>query len=75
MLRYGSQEDIQKMFGTLHREVEALIQDIIEIVYYMRGAVQYRDMLYHMTYAERQMMADFLKDRIEHERKKLNPVY
>lgn len=63
------------MFGTLHREVEALIQDIIEIVYYMRGAVQYRDMLYHMTYAERQMMADFLKDRIEHERKKLNPVY
>lgn len=75
MLRYGSQEEIQQMFGTLDREIHSVIEDIIQIVYYMRGAVQYRDMLYHMTYAERQMMADFLKDRIEHESKRLNPVY
>lgn len=75
MLRFGAPEQIQKMFSDMEKQVRNIIEDIIQICYYMRGAVQYVDLMYRMTYAERSMVATFLNDRLEAEAKRINPVY
>ena len=53
---------------------EALIRSVIELVYFMRGSVQYDDMMWRTPF-ERDMFAEFIKDRMEKEAKKDFPVY
>lgn len=67
-LRTGTPEQIQEMFVILQRSSRELINQVIELVYFMRGGVQYDDMMYR-TPGERQIMAKFLEKMIEKESK------
>lgn len=62
------------MWARLEGEVKTLINELIELVYFMRGAISYDDML-HRTYVERQLVSEFLNTRLEAEGKKMNPNY
>lgn len=74
MLKTGTQEDKVKMFKQLTGEARALISTIIELVYYMRGAISYNEMM-EMSYPERQLVAEFIEKRLEHEKNNPYPVY
>lgn len=64
-----------KMFGRLRAEGKRIIENIIEISYFMRGSMKYEDILLRMSYAERDLTEQFLKKRLEGEAKKPHPVY
>lgn len=74
MLRRGSATDITQMFARMRRNTELLVKDVIQLVYFMRGSIQYHDMMF-MTYVERQLVSEFIKERLERERDKPNPIY
>lgn len=56
------------------REVSMIIKSVIQLVYFMRGSISYNDMM-NMSFAERQMINDFISERLEQESKRMNPVY
>jgi hypothetical protein len=62
------------MFATMTTERERIIASIIQLVYFMRGSVQYRDML-DMTAFERNSISEFIEKRLEIEVKKMYPQY
>ena len=62
------------MFYRLKKESRNIIKEVLQLVYFMRGAVQYHDMLM-MTYGERDLISDFIKERLEQESGKMNPTY
>lgn len=54
-----------------------IIDHTITLVYFMRGAIQYHDML-NTTFYERSRIDDFVNERLEFEFKKkkgANPIY
>ena len=55
-------------------ERKRIINSLIHLVYFMRGSVQYKDML-GLTLFERESMSEFIEHRLEGESKKMNPVY
>lgn len=63
------------MFLTLQDEAKMLIKSIIDITYFMRGGMSYESILLTMSYAERQLVAEFVKNRLELEIKSPNPTY
>lgn len=73
-LRTRDPTRIQKMFSDLQREAKMLLDDIITIIYFMRGAVSYTEAM-HMSYAERQSIESFIEKRLETQKKNLHPVY
>lgn len=62
------------MFNQYKGEVRALIKNIIQLTYFMRGSIQYEEMM-NRTYAERQMIGEFVEERLKVEAKKPHPVY
>lgn len=62
------------MFRRMTSERQRIISSVIQLVYFMRGAVQYKDMM-QLTTFEREAIADFIEKRIEIEGKKMYPVY
>lgn len=58
----------------MRKETRGLLKEVISLVYFMRGSIQYRDMM-TMTPVEREMISDFIKDRLEQESNKTYPVY
>lgn len=58
----------------MNKERRRLLEDVIQLVYFMRGAIQYTNML-DMTYVERQAVGDFISKRLEEEAKKMYPTY
>ncbi len=62
------------MFRRMTNERQRIISSVIQLVYFMRGAVQYRDMM-NMSMFEREAIAEFIEKRIEAEGKKMYPVY
>ena len=62
------------MFSRLQAESKQIIRGVVELVYFMRGAIQYHDMML-MTYVEREIVKDFIESRLEAQKKSLNPVY
>ena len=62
------------MFNRLKKESESLINGIIQLVYFMRGAIQYHDM-FATTPAERDLIDNFLTKRLEVEDKRMYPQY
>lgn len=73
-LRMGSQEDIIKMFEQMNNERRHIMSAIVQLVYFMRGAIQY-DTMYHMTKVERDAVNDFIEKRLQAEAGKTYPVY
>ena len=49
-----------------------MIEEIVELTYYMRGSIQYRDLL-HLSIPEKRAISDFVSNHLEHELKK--PAY
>lgn len=74
MLRHGSADDIRKMFEQMRSDTKKLLKEVIQLVYFMRGAIQYESMM-NMTYAERQLIREFIEKRLEDESKKLYQIY
>lgn len=73
-LQSGTTQEIQIMFSRLQREAREIIKSCIRIAYFMRGAVQY-DSLMEKTFVERQMMSEFIEERLEIEVKNPHPIY
>lgn len=73
-LQHGSTEQIQSMFSRLQREIRSLIKSVIKLVYFMRGAIQYDEMM-DRTYIERQLISEFIDERLEQESKNPHPIY
>lgn len=63
------------MFLVLQDEAKMLIKNIIEMAYFMRGSMSYESILLTMSYAERQLVSEFIKARLEQEAKSQHPVY
>lgn len=73
-LQSGTHQEIQSMFARLQREMREIIRSCVQIAYFMRGAVQY-DSLMEKSHIERQIMSDFITERLEIEVKSPHPVY
>jgi hypothetical protein len=74
ILRWGTNADKVQYIKGLQKEATRIVEGVVSLIYYMRGAVSYTEAMY-MTYAERQIMSDFLEQRFEHESKRMYPVY
>ena len=62
------------MFTALKRSTETIIDNVIQIAYYMRGSVQY-DSLMWKTPGERERMTKFIAERLKEQSKSLSPVF
>lgn len=51
-----------------------ILHSIIQLVYFMRGAIQYKDMM-NMSLVERDAVGEFIEKRLEQEAKKTYPTY
>lgn len=58
----------------MSQERQRIIKSIVQLVYFMRGSIQYRDML-DMSLVERQAVSEFIENRLDAERGKMYPVY
>ncbi len=56
----------------LSHETSNIIEQIVELTYFMRGSIQYHDMM-HMSIPERTAVSDFISKRLEVELKKPSP--
>lgn len=56
------------------RERKNLIKSVFQLIYFMRGAVQYPTAM-NMSLIERQLAMEFIEDRLDAERGKMNPIY
>lgn len=62
------------MFDDLREGSRAMIKGVIQLVYFMRGAISYTEMM-GLTHGEREMISEFLKQRLEIESDRVNPIY
>jgi len=62
------------MFSRLQADSRTLVKEVIQLVYFMRGAVSYEEKM-RRTPGERSAMSEFITERLESESKKLNPIY
>jgi len=62
------------MFNRLRGEGRALIKDVVSLTYFMRGAISYTEMM-NMSFAERDLVHEFIDERLETEKKNPHPVY
>lgn len=74
MLKSGSVEEKVRMFNQLNREVRELIEHVVELVYFMRGSIQYEDMMWR-TPAEREVIEEFVEKMIEIQKKLPTPTF
>jgi hypothetical protein len=73
-LSSGSHDDVREMFRRMSEDKRRMMTNIIQLVYFMRGAIQYGEM-YEMTRVEREAVSEFIEKRLEMEAKKTNPIY
>lgn len=62
------------MFADMQGVRKNLITNIVQLVYFMRGSIQYKDMM-DMSLVEREAVSDFISTRLEQESKKQHPQY
>jgi hypothetical protein len=63
-----------QMLQRMGAESRSLVVSMISLVYFMRGAISYDEMMWR-TYAERVLIKEFLDERFEIEKKNAHPVY
>jgi len=73
-LRTKDPEIIIDLYGQLKREAGHLVDEVIELSYFMRGAIDYESML-RRTFHERRRIGSFIKKRMESESKRMYPNY
>jgi len=62
------------MFKELQREAQMILDGVIELTYWMRGAITYEEML-RRTHGERDRISAFVEKRLSVEAKKPYPQY
>jgi hypothetical protein len=62
------------MFGQMNQTRSNIILNVISLVYFMRGSIQYESML-NLSFYERQVISDFISKRLDSESEKMHPVY
>lgn len=68
-------EKVVEMFQRLRSDGKRMLQNIIELAYFMRGSVQYNDLLLTMSFGERDLISEFISKRLEQESKSMSPNY
>lgn len=63
------------MYARLNRDTKIIIDNTLQLAYFMRGAMLYNDIMYSMSYIERDMAMGFIQSRMEQEKKNPHPVY
>ena len=63
------------MFERLGKEITIIIDNIINMVYYMRGAVDYDSALMFMSAGERDRISRFVNKHLESQSKSMHPIY
>lgn len=62
------------MFNRMNSERQRIIKSIIQLVYFMRGSIQYSHML-NMSLIEREEVSSFIEKRLKDESEKMYPIY
>jgi len=70
----GNMTRITEMYTVLGRESENIVRNVISICYFMRGGISYDDLMFR-TPGERDLISNFLEDRLDKEGKRDNPNY
>jgi len=63
------------MYSKLNRETKIIIENTIQLAYFMRGSMLYNDIMYSMSFIERDMAMEFVNRRLEQEKGNPHPVY
>lgn len=71
----GKPEDIKRLYNQMNNETKTLIRNVTQLIYFMRGSVSYDKAMYAMTYVEREIIMDYISDRLKEEAKSTHPVY
>jgi len=74
MLKVGTVEQIQQMFKRLQDESSALVRSVVDLIYFMRGALHYDEAM-NMTPGERDIVKEYIKNRLEQEKDNPYPNY
>ncbi len=74
MLKSGSTADIQQLFTRLRKEANDLIKSIVQLTWFMRGAISYHEML-KMSYAERQLVREWIEENLNNQKDSPHPTY
>jgi hypothetical protein len=70
MLQRGDSHSITEYMESLEKGTDVLMDHAINIIYYMRGSIQFDD-IFNRTYYERMKMMEFIKKHLEAENKKV----
>lgn len=70
----GTPEDVVKMFEELKTSVRHILHDIVSMTYYMRGGIQYDDLMFR-TPIEKEIIRDFIEQHLKEESKHTFPQY
>ncbi len=73
-MRAGDPESIQRVFKSFGQETDMIVETIIELVYFMRGAISYEEMMWR-TPGERQRISQFIQKRLESQKGSMSPVF
>lgn len=74
MLKSGDKELIQRTFSRLRAETKNILDEVVNLTWYMRGGIQYQDMMM-ITVNERGIIQEFIENRMESIKGHMNPVY
>lgn len=64
MLLNGKPEDIEKTIKQFQRESKAIMKDIAEICWFMRGSISWSE-AWNLSYKARKAIKDVINDNIE----------
>lgn len=62
------------MFTRFQNEIQLVVDNVIELCWYMRGSISYEEMMFR-TPGERQRILKFIENRMESQKKAMYPVY
>jgi hypothetical protein len=74
MIMSGDASRIAEMINVLGIDTRNLLKQAVEIAWYSRGSIQYETAL-GMSPLERDIVVQFVNDRLELQKKNPNPVY
>lgn len=59
---------ITRLFKQLQAEARALLDQVVQLAFFMRGGVQYDDLLLNRTRVEREAMEAFIQDNLKRQK-------
>lgn len=74
MIRRNNQEEIGIVINQFAKQTRNLVKSCVELIYYMRGAVTYNEVM-NMSAAERDLLSEFINERLKEASKMSFPVF